>query len=676
MIMNKQPSQNKLVSGTNSSLKEKEYDLINKNQESPITSRKSDLKEDMTIKTYSRDLVSSWQFWGILLALTFGGVGFTATSVLLKLPTNPNCHKIYLPFSSATNRIYCAQLQAEKKTVEGLLKGIGLLSKLKEDHPLRNQINHYVEEWGNEIIAIGDSKFQEGELDEAIQIARKVPDNSSAYDLVDEKIERWQSIWKRGEEIQAQVEKKLRLGYWNLAFLEAVEMLNIPNNYWKTTKYEEIVSTINLTREESKRLDGAYAALRRKGIDNLLKAIEISSEIDSSSYAYDQALEIIKDAQDEILDYAQNLIDNQRWDSLSALAAKIPADIELRKQSNDWTVLASAGRNSDLGTVSGLELAISGAETITKTSPLYSEAQTLIDTWQLEKEDLAYLADARMIAQPGDVDSLTGAIAKAKLIAYDNPLYREAQREIKDWQRQIETIEDQPYLDQARQLARGNNVNAWQQAINQASMINSNRALYSEAQTLIREWRRNIQREQDQPILNRAVAYGNSGNYQAAIDTANQISSGRFLYGEAQTKIREWRREIKGQNDLNQAYQVAKSNTPQTLLRAINIARGVPSSSTVKGESRMAINRWSEQLLAIARSTANYAYKPSVEEAIRTAELIPFGTSAYNSAREQIASWKSILNPPKPPKPPLEIPPLSPLEVEQTNFSNENQSGI
>jgi hypothetical protein len=645
-------------------------DLINHNQKGLTRSTTSDLKEDMTINTHSRKIISSWQFWGLLLALTFGGVGFTATSILLKLPTSPNCHKIYLLFSSATNRIYCAQLQAEEKTVEGLLKAIALLTVLGEDHPLKDEISRHLRQWGNEILAIAEKEFQGGKLDEAINIANKIPNHLQIDQLVKEQIESWRAIWQQGEEIDINVEKNLRLGNWNLAFLEAINLLNIPNDYWKITKYQETINKINLAREESKKLDGAYVSLRRKGIDDLLKAIQIASQIESSSYAYDQALKIIEEAQTTILESAQNLIEKKKWQSLTALAEKIPEDFELKKQANDWQILATAGTNSNLGTVSGLELAISEAGNIQNTSPIYQETQQLIQTWQLEKEDLAYLVDARLIAQPGDVNSLTGAIAKAQLIADHNPLYQEAQREIKSWQREIEVIEDQPYLDLARDLASGNNIPAWQKAINQATQINSNRALYSQAQRLIREWKGNIQREEDQPFLNQAMAYANNGSYQAAIDVAMQIRAGRVLYGQAQTKIRQWRREIKAQNNLNQAYRIAQADTPESLLRAINIARGVPTSTSLKGESRMAINRWSEQILAKARATANYNFKYTLEQAIGTAEMIPSGTSAYNSAREQISEWKSILNPPKPPEAPLVIPPLTPIQ--ETNFSNEN----
>lgn len=663
--MKRRLTKNSLISMSNSQTKT-EKNLNNSDAENSLTSStESHSKNNMKIKAHSRNIFSSWQFWGVLLAFTFGGVGFTATSVLLRLPSSPNCQKIYLPFVSATHRIYCAQLEADKDSVEGLLKAIALVEEIPQDHPLQHEINNRLNRWGNEILKIAEGKFQAGKLDEAISIANKVPSYLETHEKVESKTEEWRSVWQAGKVIEMNVEKQLRLGNWNQAFLEVTSFLNIPNKYWSETKYRETVNTINSAREESKQLDGAYVALRRKGIDNLLEAIETASKVKPSSYIYEQAKKIIEDAKKDIFEYAENLIENKRWDSLSALADKIPSGFELKKQANDWALLASAGNNADLGTVASLELAISEASNITDKSPVYENTQELIERWKLQKGDLVYLVDARNLAKPGDVNSLSQAISKAKLINYSNPLYGEAQREIKSWQREIEIIEDKPFLDRAKQLARGNNIEAWQQAINQASSISSNRTLYSESQSLIRDWKRQIQKQEDQPLLDRAITLGNNGDYQSAIDTARQIGSGRALSAKAQTKIRAWRREIKAQEDYNRAFRVAQANTPESLSRAINIARGVPSSTALKSESRNAINRWSEQLLAMARNKITYGSSSSINQAIAIARMIPRGSSAYNTARREITSWNRILNPPKPVQPVQPVQPIQPIEITQ-----------
>lgn len=599
----------------------------------------------MTTKIEGNNWKVSWQFLSLVLALSFGAVGFVATSVLLRLPTNPSCTKISLFFSSATNRIYCAQLQAEKNTVDDLLQAIAILQVLSEDHPLRNEINRHIAQWSDDILNLAQVEFNEGNLEDAIAIARRIPENVANREMIEEKITQWGDIWQRAEKIEQEVENHLRQSQWNQAFLEAVNLLNINNEYWQSIRYQEIVKTINLAREESKQLDGAYVTLRQGGLQNLLKTIEIASVIPPTSYSYNEASKLIQDAEDKIVAIVEGYLGKNDWDNLSNLANQIPDNTRLRSQARDWNLLASAGRNANLGSVSAMELAIAEAEQIASDSKLYLQSRELVKLWTAQKEDLAYLASARELARSGDVDDLRAAIAKAELISSDNPVHRESRRDITKWQRDIQIIEDRPILAQAKQIAEGNNLQSWQNAINIANQISSNRALYSESSDLIRQWRRNIERVEDRPILDQAIAFGNSNNYQNAINVASRIGTGRALHAEAQTNIRNWRREISAQEDLQRAYQVAQNNDPQSLLQAINIARRISSSSSVGNQTRQAVDQWSDQLLNNARRLAESYSLSGIEDAIRIAEMIPRNTSAYTTAQQQIRTWRTYLNP-------------------------------
>lgn len=614
----------------------------------------------MITKTESNNWKISWQLLSVILAVSFGGVGFIATTALLRLPNNPSCNRISLFFSSATNRIYCAQLQAEKNTVDSLLEAITLVEALSPNHPLRNEINRHVEEWSNDILLLAEKELNKGKLEEAIAIARKIPSEVENYNTIEEKIAQWTEIWDQAEVIQEEVEAELRNSQWNKAFLVAVKFLNIDNDYWQNIKYQETVKTINLAREESKQLDGAYITLRAGDIDSLLKTIETASVIPPSSYSYNEASKLIKEAEEKITAIVEKFVENQDWNDLSELAMKIPDNSNLKNQVRDWNIMASAGKNANLGTVSGMELAVAEVEQIPSDSKFYNQSRELVQGWIAQKEDLTYLANARDLARSGQVGDLNAAIAKAELVNNENPLYREARQEIRQWQRDIQIQEDKPLLTKAEELARVNNVQGWQNAINQASQIKSDRALYTEASNLMREWRRNIERVEDQPVLDQAIALGNNNNYQEAVNIASRIGRGRALYSDAQNQIRRWRREINAQEDLQRAYQTAQNNDPQSLSSAISLARRIPSSSTVESQSRQAVNRWSEQLLIIARRVAGDYTPSSIEQAIRIAEMIPSSSSAYNQARQEIRSWKNELIP--------SVNNNSPLQ--ETNFYN------
>lgn len=587
----------------------------------------------------------SWPWLAALLVIISGGVGFTATSLLLKLPQVPDCPKIFWPLASATKRLYCAQIEAEKKTLDGWLRAISLVGALPDDHPLRPDVDRQVEEWAAEIMDLAEGQFQAGQLKEAIATAQRIPRHIRADSVIEEEIEGWQSTWSEAEKIYAQAERQLQLTDWKEAFRAAVRLTHINNRYWAVEKYQETVDKIEQAREEGRQVDAAFADLRRGGLDNWLSAIDRAEQIGPKSYVYKEAQDLIEQTKDELLKHAQKLVKNRRWEELIKVSNRLPVSLDLEEQADDWYRLASAGTSANTGTVLALEVAIEEAQRIETTSSVYTEAQDLIERWHLEIEDLGHLVQARDIARPGDINSLAAAISEAQSIPQYNPLYQEAQAEISGWRSTIETIEDQPIIDRARAIASRGTIGAWESAIAEARLVGRGRALYPEAQGLIDRWRGRIERQEDQPYLDRAISLAYAKNYPAAIETAQQIGSGRVLYDEARTKIRAWRQEIQAQELLEQAYLAARLRTTEALTKAIDIAQQIPSATEVGPESRQLINRWGRELLAIARDSANY----SLQEAISVASKIPAEADAYQSAQADIARWEERLKPPEPP---------------------------
>ena len=601
-----------------------------------------------------------WQAWAIILVTLSGSLGFAATVLLLKLPENPNCPRIFWPIASASMRIYCAQLEAETNTVDSLLRAIELVEPLSQTHPLRSEIDRNIEEWAVGILDLAENEFQAGDLNIAIDTARKIPNQLSAHSLVEKRVSRWKAIWTQGEEIFSNVEQHLRDAEWNLAFRQAVKLLNLDNQYWATTKYDDTIKRITLAQEESRKLDVAYRLLRSNGFDDWMKAVEATEKIPKESYAYQEAEGLIDKIKDKVLNYAESLVNRRNWQRLDEVTARIPLRLDLQTEVDDWRTLANAGLDAQVGTPESIEAAIATLEQVDSTSPIYADAQELIDRWRLEIDDVNRLAKARGLAKNGDVGQLNAAISEVELIPSANPRYREAQSEIREWNRQVQTIEDQPYLDRAKELARNGSVAALQQAINEASSITPSRALYSDAQKQIGDWRRRIQLQQDRPLLNQAIALGNSKDYTGAINAANRILRGRVLYTEAQEKVQNWRRELKARGDLEKAYLVAQAKTPESLVSAMSILRRIPNSADIKEQGRLALNRWSYQLLTMAGERANNGF---MFEAIRLAKLVPSNSAAYDSAQAQINLWQQSVAPPAPPAPAV-TPPLL-----QTGFS-------
>lgn len=596
--------------------------------------------EDKRVTLKWRKWSKNWVLWTALGGLISGSMGFIAVAMLLKLPSSPNCPAIFWPMASASVRLHCAQVAANKQTVDDLLEAIALVKALPNNHPLRQEINRFLEQWSLEILNLGESAFQAGKLESAITIARQIPQDV-ADQSVEKQIERWQSLWSEAEAIYQSAEAQLPGQHWHQAFMNAVRLLNVGNEYWATTKYEELKDRIETARADAGKLAKAQDLAKTGRVADLLAAIKLVESIGSNSYIYQDAQDAIPEFGQKMLDLAQAALERRDASEAVAIAEQIPESTNLQAEAKDFITLAEAWQSAWIGSIPSLEAAIAIAQKIPTDRPLYNKAQELITTWQLEIEDVAHLDRARDLAQQGTVTDLTAAITEAQLVADTNPRSSEAKQQVNRWRRQVETIEDQPILDRAENLAILEDATSLQAAIDEASQIGSDRALYREAQSKIWNWTRKIQRFQDQPYLDQARMLASSGNLTSAIAAAQRIQPGRALSGEAQAAINDWRGQIQARLNWQESRQVALQGTPAALGQAIRLADRVPTTSPLRLDVNIAIAQWSQQMLNTARSRGEY----DIPGGIAIAKQIPRGTDAYKAAQEQITIWQKFLNP-------------------------------
>lgn len=608
---------------------------------------KSNSKKIVPAKGSSRKLprwLTSWVLWAFLLAFVPGTIGFMAMAILLKLPSAPNCPSIFWPLASASVRMHCAQVAASKETVKDLLQAIDLVKNLPQNHPLRTEIDRNIEDWSLNVLKLADESFQEGKLEEAIEIARKIPEDVSAFKLVEEQIDEWKLIWSKAEDIYKEAESEMREQRWQSAFMQSAKLLRLNNRFWASTKYEELNNSIIGAKEDGEKLARAESLSKSKNVDQILKAIKLAQSIGKNSYIYQKAQEAIPEFGLQILELAEKKLEQRDADEAIYIAQRIPSISGIELETTDFISLAEAQRNAWTGTISGLEAAIVSAQQIDSSRPIYEKAQKLIAGWQLEIEDVSRLERARTLASQGSIGDLSAAIAEAKMIPENNPRAKEARKEINDWANQVQTIEDRPFLERAEELALFGDTSSLNAAIAEASKISRGRSLHREAQKKIAAWSRKVQRIEDQPYLDQARSLARSGDLSAAISTAKQIKSGRVLSRQAQRDINEWQAEVSSRDNWRRAREVALGGTPKALSQAIRLARRVPRGTALRSDARIAMDQWSQQLFDIARTQS----QSDISRAIETAKLVPRGTQAYRAAQEQIRTWRDFLNPPEP----------------------------
>jgi hypothetical protein len=586
--------------------------------------------------------IRSWVFWAIITLGISGGLVYLALGLLLNPKAVPNCPEIFVPMSSASLRVYCGQLAASKQTLKDLSTALTLVKDIAPNDPTRSYVDSNVQRWSLAMLRLAEATYQEGNYDEAVNAARKVPNNIPAYKIVSKRLGQWEETWNKAVSFDRETRALLNSSKWMNAYSIAVKLTHLNNRYWSVTKYQELADLVQIAKADSAKLDEAHQLVKSTSIETLLKAVEMSSKIDAKSFAHTEAQTIIATAAKQMLKLARAKLDRNDWKGALEIATKTPEVTEIKTELQDTINLSQAQSHAIAGSISELETAISLVQSIKTDSPIYQKSQQFLSRWQLEIQDLASLQRAT-----GAVKDLQAAISEAQHIPTSNPRGKEAAQVVTDWRKQIETVQDTPYLRAADTLAAGNTVEGVQGAIQQLNQIRPGRALYAQAQQKIKQWTADLQRAEDGPILEQAESFASSGDLNGAIAMAQRIGAGRAMSAQTQERIGDWQAQLQAAANLAAAQKLADTGTPESLLGAIRAAARVPKSSSLRAQARLAMDNWSGQMLEVAQSIAT----SDLRRAIAIVKVIPSNTSAYSSAQNFLQQWQQQLNPSPSPTP-------------------------
>lgn len=588
----------------------------------------------MTKSLSSQGLTRYWPLWlaGGLVALVTLAVGSAVN--LLRLPNLPNCRAIFWPTATAVTRLQCAEAYAAQGKVEDYLEAIALVQALPDNHPLRQEIDQRVEGWSRRILDLAEESFQSGQLEAAIATAGRIPPNTAAATLVKERIQSWQGVWKQGESLYQEAETQLSQLKFQEAFSLATQLLSLNNTYWKTTRYEELTTKIAAARQDLNNLGRAKGLARQRTLTALKEAITIAQAIPKDSPVQAEAQRVLASFGQDLLAMASAALERRQADEARQMVDAIPPQLNLVAEITDMNTLIEASQLAWQDTVVGLEAAITRLQSLGSDRPLYGQAQALIQDWQAAVQGRSRLDWSRQLALGGTPSDLYGAITEAQQISRSNPVWPEAKQAIADWRRQVETLEDQPILNQAQQLAAAGNLTG---AITTTQQIAPGRALSAEAESLRQQWRQQQQRAEDSPRLSQAQQLAAAGRLTEAIALAESIGPGRALSDQAQVQATSWRQQLQDQQNLAAADRIGQRQAVNPLLQAIALAQQVPQTSPRRAEARERIDRWSLDLLRLADQQAAL----NLEQAIAIARQVPPQTEAYALAQLRLRQWQT-----------------------------------
>ncbi len=544
-----------------------------------------------------------WLWLGLWVLLLTGSGIFSAWALLwlTRIPPLPDCEQI-TPFHSARDLLYCAETQARSGEPNSLVQSMLLTANWPKTHASYDDAQEVLKNSSEQILVLANRWAQAGKLEDAVQLAGEIPLHTPLRNPDQAVIYEWREDWSQGKAIEAELKTALATQNWDLARGHLQQLQTIKSDYWSNTRHLHWQRHMQVEQRAWGKLQTAEALAASDQPEELHQAIALARTLDLRSQVWPTAEQQVDQWSQTLVDIGLRMWDEGEQDAAIALVSVVPPSANWSGAAQDLLSLSwaqhlaqaayteQAGLKPQYSAMVQLMEAIGAAEQRAQVSSV--KAIPGVASWRQQLADLQRLKFGAMVASLGQRLTYQWAIHQAAQVEQGRPRRLQGQTLIAEWRGNIERIEDRPTLRQARALARSGTIPALEAAIAKAQEVELGRALRIEAQTLVAEWRSEIQVIEDRPILDAAVALADQGELREAITKARDIAPGRALHSRAQGLIADWTTTIQVAEDqpiLDEAKNLAYAGS---LTAAINLASQIAPGRALHSEARRAIALW------------------------------------------------------------------------------------
>ena len=542
-------------------------------------------------------------FIWLAILLSAGGVGLRAVSVMTANPPLPDCTQLAAG-ASDSERLLCAQASVKSGSPKALIEAIELVEPWRPRHPQYEEAGRLMNRWSKALLSELDLMVQRGEMRRAMTLANRIPQRVAIYPEVKSALATWDKEWNTGREIETKVLNAIKAKDWVAArrHLQSLKILN--SNYWVNQRHNQLRTKIDREQTARTQLNKARALAKTGDLEKLGEAFAIARDIDLKTTAWAEAKPELDQWAKQAMQYSFQKWEEEDIEAAIEVIQIVPPDIALTAEAKDLLSFGHAQRLADGGSdrlapsyaqIYSLIEAIEAVQRISPTSPFYQEAQDSLEEWQLKLADIRKLQYAGTLAQIGQRKTYEMAIANAQTITQERPQRLQAQTLVSHWQKEIQRQEDRPILTQAVRYASAGGIENLQRAIAQAGKVEQGRALRIEGQTYIAEWEDRIEMIEDRPIFSQAEQMAERGDLRDAIAQAQKIQKGRALHDDAQLAIKNWTEEIETIEDTPILVRAESYAAVGSLSIAIDIASQIAPGRALYPEARTSIAIWDRE---------------------------------------------------------------------------------
>jgi hypothetical protein len=477
--------------------------------------------------------------WALPLVVS-GGIGAIAFFSILNLPPATNCKSLPLT-ASDSERLYCANQAGRQGNLPELLKALKMISKWPNSHPLHGEANSLVQQWSASILVAARQKLNQGDLKGATELARSIPDSTTAYADAQAFITNLDADVKQGKGLDEKIQAAIKNQDWQQATDQAKDLGQLGSEYWQG-QARKLLEQIAAEKLAWGQLQDAKDIADSSSADRLIRAIELASKVPSNTYASTDAKQALEEWSQDLLAIAEEKQTAGDFAGALALVEKIAPGSSAAVNAKDLELIGKAQTAARKDTFLGYLEAWAMAEQIPANTPLRNRAESQLSAWQGQMQNMAQIGVAQTLASSNQQLGYQLAIDQATAVDQQQPRHQQAATLVEGWQQQATRLKDQPLLLAAVSLAEQRQVEA---ALQVAEKI-ADKGLYDQARQEIRPWQAEAEAGADRPILDQARELASQGQLTAAIAMAAKIEPGRALYQEAQAAITDWLEERDG----------------------------------------------------------------------------------------------------------------------------------
>ncbi len=542
-----------------------------------------------------------WPFVWVAILATAGAVGLRAVTVMVQNPPLPDCTQT---LSADSEKLLCAQASVRSGSAQALIAAIEMVEPWTPSNPEYEEANRLMNRWSKALLDELGKMAQRGDIQQARLLAGRIPERVEVYPQVKSAIATWDKEWAVGQEFEVNVLKAIKARDWVAARREVQKLESLNTNYWVRIRHDQLEEKIDREETARQQLDKARALAKTGDLEKLGQALAIAQTIDLETHAWKDSKPDIDKWAERVMQYSFQKWEEEDIEAAIAVVQLVPPDLALTPEARDLVSFGHAQRLANdpagewtpsYGQVYNLLEAIQAVQRISPNSPFYTKAQESLVVWQQKLDDSVQLQYANTLAQIGQKPTYQMAIAKAEQITQERPQRLQAQTLVSHWKKEIQRLEDRPILNRAVRLASAGGKENLKRAIAEASKVEQGRALRIQGQTYIAEWTDRIEIIEDQPMMTKAKQLAEGGNLKGAIAEASKVKKGRALYEDAQTSVKGWVAEIQTIEDRPLLIRAQNLAARGSLSTAIDVAAQIAPGRALYEEASTSIAIWAKE---------------------------------------------------------------------------------